>query len=189
MNYARVVTFRSKSPRRNLPKILASKRGESNFVLAFERAYVAAYCRSRKLSWRDFALAGYGIADIVMLSWATGQHGGRSLTLEKLRRERLTAFELKLTHWRSAVMQAHRYRYFCDRAIVVVPKTPGATAAKHVEIFRELGIGLWSFDQPKGSIRKYYTPPTGRAKSAVARERAIRAILAKVQLCKSLKTV
>jgi hypothetical protein len=134
-------------------------------------------------------MAGYGIADILILSWNTAGGGGRALTLEKMRRERLTAFELKLTNWRTALMQAYRYRYFCDRAIVVLPRSAAKSAATHMDQFRRLGIGLWSFDPPLNVIRKYHTPRSARPKNPSARERAIMTILRRVQFRKAFKLV
>jgi hypothetical protein len=185
----RLISVRSKSPRFNLPAAVARKRGESNFLLAFEREYLRLSMKHGNVSWREFAMSGYGIADILILSWSHRQGGGRSLTLEKLKRERLTAFELKLNDWRSALMQAFRYRYFCDRAIVVLPRNMARTAAKHLDQFRRLGIGLWSFDTASGRIRKYHTARAKKPKNPIARERAIQTIFKRLQFRKTLKLV
>ncbi len=149
------------------------------------------HCRTRKVSWQDFALAGYGIADLVMVGWKTSTRGGSAFTVEqlrsRLRQQRLTAFELKLNSWRKALMQANRYRYFCDRSIVVLPAKFAAAASAHLDLFRSLNIGLWEFDTETSRISKKFTPRASRALNADAREKAISAILARVQLCKTLK--
>ena len=151
------------------------------------------HCRTRKVSWQDFALEGYGIADLVMVGWEKLARNGTAFTIEqlrsRLRRQRLTAFEFKLNSWRKALMQAHRYRYFCDRSIVVIPLKSVTTASTHLDLFRSLKVGLWGFDAETGRISKKFTPRGSRAMNALAREKAIEAILARVQLCKALKQV
>ena len=189
MPQARVVSVRSKNPRFNLPRAIARKRGESNFLLAFERAYVRASINRTRISWRDFAMAGYGIADILILSWADSRGGGRTLTLERLKRQRLTAFELKLADWRSALMQAFRYRYFCDRAIVVLPRAAAHRAVLHLQHFRSLGVGLWSFDISSDRIRKFHTPRATPPKNPHARERAIKLMFRRFQFRKPFKLI
>ncbi len=135
-------------------------------------------------------MSGYGIADILVFSWSTDSgNAGRTLALEKMRRERLTAFELKLTNWRSALMQAYRYNYFCDRAIVVLPRPAAKLAATHIDQFRRLGIGLWSFDSTSDIIRRYYTPRSKTPKNPSARDRAIKLIFARLQFRKAFKLV
>lgn len=136
-------------------------------------------------------MSGYGIADILILSWsaASGRGGGRTLTLEKMRRERLTGFELKLTDWRSALMQAYRYNYFCDRAIVVLPRAAAKSASVHIDEFRRLGIGLWSFDRSSDVIRRFHTPRAKRPKNASARDRAIKLIFERLQFRQPFKLV
>lgn len=192
MTSLHVARFKSPNPRKNLPAASSRKRGESNFLRAFERAYVEGHCRTRKVSWQDFAVAGYGIADLVMVGWKTSR-GASAFTVEqlrsRLRRQRLTAFELKLNSCRKALMQAHRYRYFCDRSIVVLPAKLVAAASAHLDLFRSLNVGLWEFDVETGRISKKFTPRASRAFNAQAREKAISAILARVQLCKTLKQV
>lgn len=191
MTSLHLARFKSPNPRKNLPLASSRKRGESNFLRAFERAYVEGHCRSRKVSWQDFALAGYGIADLVMVGWTTAARGASAFTIEqmrsRLRQQRLTAFELKLNSWRKALMQASRYRHFCDRSIVVLPAKFVAAASAHLDLFRSLNVGLWEFDAETGRISKKFTPRASRALNVDAREKAISAILARVQLCKTLK--
>jgi len=70
-------------------------------------------------------LQGYGIPDLITFAWSTDQNQAPVLSLEalrqKLQRQQLTAFELKLRDRRKGIVQAYRYRYFCDRSIVVLP--------------------------------------------------------------------
>ncbi len=58
-----LVRFRSTSPRKNLPPSISRKRAEANFLCSFERAFVAGHCQTKQITWRDFALQGYGIPD------------------------------------------------------------------------------------------------------------------------------
>ena len=117
--------FRSTSPRKNLPPIISRKRAEANFLCSFERAFVAGHCQTKQITWWDFALQGYGIPDLITFAWSTDQNQAPVLSLEalrqKLQRQQLTAFELKLRDRRKGIVQAYRYRYFCDRSIVVLP--------------------------------------------------------------------
>ena len=127
-----LVRFRSTSPRKNLPPSISRKRAEANFLCSFERAFVAEHCQTKQVTWRDFALQGYGIPDLITFAWSTQQNQTPALSLEvlrqKLQRQQLTAFELKLRDWRKDLVQAYRYRYFCDSQSlslqVMLPKGP-----------------------------------------------------------------
>jgi hypothetical protein len=85
-----------------------------------------------QITWHDFALQGYGIPDLITFAWSTQQNQTPALLLEvlrqKLQRQQLTAFELKLRDWRKGLVQAYRYRYFCDSQSlslqVMLPKGP-----------------------------------------------------------------
>ena len=192
MTSLHLARFKSPSPRRNLPRRTSRKRGESNFLRAFEYAYVSQHCRERQVTWQDFSLEGYGIADLVMFSWSRPDNGGAAFSVEQLRqrllRRRLTAFEIKLSDWRKGLIQAYRYRYFCDRAIVVLPERAARIAESNFSLFRSLEIGLWTFDTASHVIRKRFTPSNTQARNSLARQKAIEAILAKVQFCKAFKT-
>jgi hypothetical protein len=109
-----LVRFRSTSPRKNLPPNISRKRAEANFLCSFERAFVAGHCQTKQITWRDFALQGYGIPDLITFGWSTQQNQATVLSLEalrqKLQRQQFTAFELKLRDWRKGIVQAYRYR-------------------------------------------------------------------------------
>jgi hypothetical protein len=135
-------------PRKNLPPSISRKRAEANFLCSFERIFVAGHCQTKQITWRDFALQGYGIPDLITFAWSTHQDQATLLSLEalrqKLQRQQLTAFELKLRDWRKGIVQAYRYRYFCDRSIVVLPGDVADRASKRLELFASLDVGLWS---------------------------------------------
>ena len=190
-NSNHLVRFRSTSPRKNLPPSISRKRAEANFLCSFERAFVAGHCQTKQITWRDFALQGYGIPDLITFAWSTQQNQATVLSLEalrqKLQRQQFTAFELKLRDWRKGIVQAYRYRYFCDSSIVVLPRVVAEKATKRLELFASLDVGLWSFDPDIDVITKYFTPHQGTARNLEARNKAIESILSKIQFCKALK--
>ena len=186
-----LVRFRSTSPRKNLPPSISRKRAEANFLCSFERAFVAGHCQTTQITWHDFALQGYGIPDLITFAWSTQQNQTSALSLEalrqKLQRQLFTAFELKLRDWRKGLVQAYRYRYFCDCSIVVLPSDVAQRASQRLELFASLDVGLWSFAPDTDVITKYFTPHQGTARNLEARNKAIESILNKIQLCKALK--
>ena len=186
-----LVRFRSTSPRNNLPPSISRKRAEANFLCSFERAFVAGHCQTKQITWHDFALQGYGIPDLITFAWSTQQNQSSALSLEalrqKLQRQQFTAFELKLRDWRKGLVQAYRYRYFCDCSIVVLPSDVAERASQRLELFASLDVGLWSFAPDTDVITKYFTPHQGTARNLEARNKAIESILNKIQLCKALK--
>lgn len=176
---------RGENPRRNLPKNVSLKRGESNFLRAFERSYLDSL-KERGVVMLDFALSGFGVPDLLWIAWSHHRHGGgTALSIEGLRerlqKRRLVAFEMKLKDWRRALMQAHRYRYFSDKAVVVLPEKVADLAQQGMDLFRQLEVGLWSFDPKSGRIQMRFDPKGTRARNITAREKAIDGILSQVQ--------
>jgi hypothetical protein len=94
-------------------------------------------------------LQGYGIPDLITFAWSTQKNQRPALSLEALRqelqRQQFTAFELKLRDWRKGIVQAYRYRYFCDWSIVVLPSDVAQRASQRLELFASVDVGLWSF--------------------------------------------
>jgi len=181
MNTAQLLKFKQRHPRRNLPAALARKRGESNFVSTFSKAYIASIA-SGGIGGKEFALSGFGIADFVWIAWqsAVNPDEGSALSIEKLKsllnRHKLTAFEMKLSDWRKGLAQAYRYSYFADLAVVVLPPALAATAKAALDRFRASSIGLWSFDPASGAIRKLFTPRSSGPRNSKAKERALDSI-------------
>ena len=168
--------------RRNFGNAAARKRGESNFMRAFERAYFARV-NAHGVAVGEFSIAGFGVADLVWVGWTRGlaQEEFTAVTLEKqLRRRHLHAFEGKLKDWRRALQQAFRYRYFADKAIVVMPRENADAAIANLDAFRHSLVGLWTFDVATETIREHYTPTRVRAFSGDAREKAIRSLSSKI---------
>jgi len=178
MKTAQIFEFRLRHPRRNLPGQVSRKRGESNFVSAFSKAYLASFA-PWGIGGKEFALAGFGIADFVWLSWrhSTVSEDGTALSAAKIKfeltRRQLTAFEMKLSDWRKGLAQAYRYGYFSDRTIVVVPPETAKLASCELALFRKLGVGLWSFDKATNRIRTYFTPRAFKPRNAQARQKAL----------------
>lgn len=170
-----------KGTRRNFPSASAAKRGESNFVLAFGRAYSKRYGktdgRNSYLPAREFQVSGFGVADFIWFVWRSETRKEEGSALEyrsRVRRgESLLAFEMKLRDWRKALGQAYRYRYFANAAFVVLPPKAALTARLNLEVFQKLGVGLWSFDKSTGVIRRIYSPRRRSPLSSKARERAV----------------
>jgi len=167
-----ILRSRGQNTRRNLPMAVSRKRGESNFLRAFEKAYFGNEVRNG-VAGREFALEGFGRADLIWMAWTRGNGGGDFTALELRKKIRLTAVEAKLTDWRKGLHQAYRYRYFADRSLLVVPRALSATITDYLPTFRRLRIGIWCFDSTTGRIQKLFTPRCSPPLSRVARERAL----------------
>jgi hypothetical protein len=181
MKTAQLLRFRQRHPRRNLPASLARKRGESNFVSSFSKAYIASIAPDG-FGGKEFALSGFGIADFVWIAWrnATNPDEGSALSLEKLKsllnRHKLTAFEMKLADWRKGIAQAYRYSYFADLAVVVLPPDLAAAAKADLDLFRQSNVGLWSFDPATDAIHKLFTPRCSGPRSPRAKDKALESL-------------
>ena len=64
----------------------------------------------------------------------------------------IVSFELKLTDWRTAMIQAFRYRSFSDKVYVVMPEDTVLRAMAHMDQFDQYGIGLASFASGRFNI-------------------------------------
>lgn len=182
----RTVKFGCQDTRRNLPRASSGKRGESNFLAKFERVYMEAELRKltkRKLaSGREFALDGFGRADVVFMAWTHPDSDG-DFTAMSLKSLSITAIEGKISDWRKGLMQASRYRFFANRALLVLPPEVCKIAAEYLETFRDLNVGLWQFNADTGVIRKHFTPRHGRPLNSKAREKALHLIARKLKFC------
>jgi hypothetical protein len=170
---------RGTNPRRNLPAKSARKRGESNFLRAFERVYLSSLSTGG-VARSDFDFSGYGIADLVWVSWQSQVKADdmTAIGLTKRPKVRVMAFELKLSDWRKALRQAFRYSYFANRSIVVLPTAVAIRAKQHLPDFRHLRVGLWSFDAKTGRIARLFTPRHRRPRNASAQHKAVASLLA-----------
>jgi hypothetical protein len=151
---------------------------------AFERAYFARH-RVKGMAAGEFSLAGFGVADLVWIGWRPDPNSEdfTVLAMEKeLRKRHLYAFEGKLKDWRRALQQAFRYRYFADKAIVVMPLENADSALANLDAFRHSFVGLWTFDVATATIREHYTPTRVRAFCKESKEKAIRSLSSKINL-------
>lgn len=64
----------------------------------------------------------------------------------------VVSFELKLTDWRTAIIQAFRYRSFSNKVYVVMPEDTVKRAVAHTDQFDQYGIGLASFASGKLTV-------------------------------------
>lgn len=191
MKTKQIFDFGIRLPRRNLPVSVSRKRGESNFVSAFTKAYISSLA-PKGIGGRDFALSGFGIADFIWYAW---QHfpsdDGTALSVRKIKaefaRHKLSAFEMKLTDWRKGITQAYRYSYFSDVSVLVLPPKTARLAKSELELFRKLRVGLWEFDKEDGKIRKIFTPRQRKPRNAKAKAKAIESLERFVKLCQSSK--
>lgn len=177
------VKFGCHDTRRNLPAVSASKRGEVNFLAKFERTYLAELTETKAgfATGREFALDGFGRADILFMAWKQfpQDEDFSALALKNLR---LTAIEAKLKDWRKGLMQASRYRFFANRSVLVLPPATTAVAVTFLDTFKALNVGLWEFDPDTHRLRKHFTPRMGRPLNSKARERAVHLISRRLKL-------
>ncbi len=158
--------FAKHSPRANFPPLTSRKRAEQAFVLSFARAFRARQPNRGSVLVREFPLNGYGIADLVCLTVEhSGGHAKPRLTIQ--------AFEMKMRDWRKAVSQAFRYRYFADKSIVVLPPDQAELAIEFIRTFKQLRVGLWSFEKKKSKVVELYTPPYLSPLNHAAKQKAL----------------
>jgi hypothetical protein len=192
MKPARLLTFKQRHPRRNLPATLARKRGESNFVSAFSKAYIASVAPDG-VGGKEFALSGFGIADFVWIAWrnTVNRNEGSALSIEELKtllnQHKLAAFEMKLSDWRKGLTQVYRYSYFADLAVLVLPPDLAATATSGLDLFRKSNVGLWSFAPATGTISELFTPRRSGPRSARAKDKALESLGRRLQFCQLRK--
>jgi len=162
--------LRFSEPVRNLPNHPAGRCAEERMVSRFARTYRAVFpslhhgtTRTSAALARQIPVNGYGIADLVTVSWEPSSCQDTLALLSAptfvcQARPVIRAFELKLRDWRKALKQAHRYRFFAHVAIVVLPPESCATALRFLDTFQLLNVGLWSFDSASNRITRHFTP-------------------------------
>ncbi len=167
-----VPRFKFSEPRHNLPRRISRVNGERDFTLKFARAYIAQLKRlhhgTRRTSIdfaREIPVNGFGIADFVAVCWNPRRFRKRApidvTEFTKVASPAVRAFELKMSDWRKALIQAHRYRYFADVATVVLPIKKLRIASKYIATFKSINVGLWGFDPKTNHIRMLFTPRPG----------------------------
>ena len=76
-------------------------------------------------------------------------------------------------------MQAHRYRFFADAAILVIP-TAKLPAVSNLDTFKNIRVGLWGYSEATQGITKVYTPRPKHPARCNHREKAIARVLATI---------
>lgn len=168
-------------PRRNLPSHVGGKRGEANFVLAFNRAYIGRRLGKRQQSSfcanREVPVSGFGVADYVFVVWPDRRGAnGRGIEVRRQKtipRMLISAFEMKLGDWKRGLAQAIRYQFFAHRAFLVLPPAKASLAAKLPWLFEKTGVGLIAFDPEKQTIRYLIRVRMGTPRSARAHKLAL----------------
>lgn len=162
--------YRFQEPRRNLSNSSSKKNTERNFTIKFARAYIAQFellhhgtTRTEVHFSREIPINGYGIADFVALYFDPNKLSSNGTSLDiydfiNNAKPIIRAFELKISNWRKALIQAHRYRYFADGCIVVLPFEKLNTASQFIDTFKAIKVGLWGFSEETSQIKTLFTP-------------------------------
>lgn len=160
----KIPKLNSWNPRKNLPAKIAKKNKERNFTLNFARAYIpniqSLHPKTRKTFVkyaREIPINGCGIADFVAI-YSDKTNGKSKNRLSQIDSSIIRAFELKISDWRRAMMQAHRYRYFANSSIVVLHSDMLKNALKYLDTFKKINVGLWAFNPKTDKIITCYTP-------------------------------
>jgi hypothetical protein len=174
----RINKLRFSEPRRNLPNYKAQTH-ETRLTCAFGRAYArlmeGKYPTRRCAMAREVPANGYGIADLVVVTWDSSRVSIPISNDEFIRhsRARVTAFEVKLKNWRQGLLQANRYRNFAEVPVLVLAAENVTPALRFLETFRLLKVGLWSFDSRTDQIIQHHTPRPQRALDQVQRRKVV----------------
>lgn len=156
-------------PERNLPgrrpRVITT---ETRFTLQFAKAYLEQQrtihrgtTKNETVCARQLAINGFGIADLASISWASIGRDKTSFSVDdflKVIKPTIRAFEIKLNNWRKGMTQAHRYRYFANVSILVLPKERCEIPRAYLNTFQRIHVGLWAFDTASCHIIPYYTP-------------------------------
>lgn len=137
------------------------KNSEHEFGNSFVR-WFGSLSDKQVIAIRELPVPGSGIADFVVIK----KHDSRKTDQLKTT---VQAFEFKIKNWRKGLMQAHRYKYFSNSSILVVPADTIKSAQKSIDLFKQLGVGLWAFNVSSGAVTKKFTP---RSKKIVDVKRA-----------------
>jgi hypothetical protein len=185
------LNFNCFDSRKNFPDHIARKRGESNFMRAFERVYTAQH-KQHGIVASEFALQYFGRADLIWIPWSPdnlSEDFSAIALYKQLWRRKLIAFEGTLKDWKKGLQQGYRYRYFADKSILVMPVESIRPALSNLPQFQRLEVGLWAFDKQSGKITEHFSPNRAKAMSTDARQAAISLISRKINLRKVRKHV
>ena len=125
LNILHVPKVRFYEPERNLPgRRLRATTAETRFTIQFAKTYLRQHSsihrgttKNEIACARQIAINGFGIADLMAISWTSGKTDKAAFGSEEflnIIRPTIRTFEIKLDNWRKGMTQAHRYRYFSN---------------------------------------------------------------------------
>jgi len=157
-------------PRRNLPSKSSKKNIERDFTIDFARVYISQIkslhyktTRTEVNFAREIPVNGFGIADFIAVFFdpkklKDNKQLSNVIDFSQITKPVIRAFELKISNWRKALMQAYRYKYFADVSIVVLPPETLKTASRYINTFKAIKVGLWGFSDNTSQIIPLFTP-------------------------------
>lgn len=161
------------------------KNEEARFTLEFARSYSINHSyihhktnKTKIACVRHVAINGFGIADLVSISW-TSFRNKTGLSIDeflRINKPTVRAFEVKLVNWRKGMTQAHRYKYFADAAILVIPYEKIFNALEYLETFKKIHIGIWGFDIKSMRIIPIFTPRPNSPREIIYKKRVLEII-------------
>lgn len=168
----------------NLTRGKDRQNPEDDFAGRFVRSYsqrfnsIHSQLQDQKtLFVREFPVSGNGIADLVVLNWNENNHSPENGIVKPKKSDPIfRAFEFKLSNWKKGLMQAHRYTFFSNASILVIPNNKMKTVCKKIDLFRTLRVGLWGFNLSTETITRIYTPRPKKQHVPKYREKALQLI-------------
>ena len=136
------------------------KEFTTDFAQVYQQKHGRIHSKTEKHSTvfvREVPISGHGIADLLVLSWKESFDIAKISELGKAK-PIIRAFEVKMTDWRIGLMQAHRYRYYANTSILVIPKAVLPRAIPNLRLFQDAHVGLWGFNPDTKGITRIYTP-------------------------------
>jgi len=182
-----VPKVRFREPERNLPgRKPRATTAETRFTIQFAKAYIGQFAaihhgsaKCKVACARQVAINGFGITDLVAVAWeatATGTEPVSCRDFLDCLLPTVRSFEVKLRDWRRGMTQAHRYRYFSNAAILVLPADAADCALCYLDTFRRIRVGLWDFDPASTQIRCHFTPRPRRPLELKYMSRAVQLV-------------
>jgi len=162
-----VYTYNFHHPLQNLSTNGKSfKKPEEEFAFRFTKVYQERFSKIHSgthkretLFVREVPVSGNGIADLLVVSWDKASlSAGRKLEELETNELSIRGFEFKISDWKKGLMQAHRYKYFSNASILVIPQALLATVETSIGLFKALRVGLWGFSMDNQVIECVYTP-------------------------------
>lgn len=186
MNTYKIIILDKLNPRKNLPYKSSSKRTENNFLLSFANTYLNSINMLSNnydyLVARELPLNGYGIADLILIK-APSENNIRNTKNKDS--SSIIAFEMKMNNWKRALSQAYKYKYFSNQSIVVLPNHKELLIIKNLETFKQLEVGIWTYDKKHKTINKIFTPKKNIPFNNESYEKAKALVISKVKFLQS----